>query len=196
MYVKSDQWSNHATAIDKYGKNILIPGGAIIAVGTKGNSSEYPDLTTTLKLTMYTPFIPSESLEAMQSYDPAWTEGYYDSEFSNLVGNTVTNLNQMRLQLYMDSLDSKKSVNIKSLSALSGIPVIPGKTLSPINKLTASTEKKYYLHDDSDGLDSNKLDISGGGVQISKYIVSADPEGNILLNGSVILKKTEGVDKL
>lgn len=196
MYVKSDQWSNHATAIEKYGKNILIPGGAIIAIGTKGNSSEYPDLTTTLKLTMYTPYIPSDSLDAMQSYDPAWTEGYYDSEFNNLVGNTVTNLNQMKLQLYMDNLDSKKSVNIKSLSALSGIPVTPGKTLSPINKLTASTEKKYYLHDDSDGLDSNKLDISGGGVQISKYIVQADPEGNILLNGSVILKKTEGVDKL
>ena len=196
LYVKSDQWSTHATAIDKYGKNILIPGGAIIAIGTKGNSSEYPDLTTTLKLTMYTPYIPQSSLEAMQSYDPAWTEGYYDSEFSNLVGNTVTNLNQMRLQLYIDNLDSKKSVNIKSLSALSGIPVIPGKSLSPINKLTASTEKKYYLHDDSDGLDSSKLDISGGEVHISKYIVQADPEGNILLNGSVILKKTEGVDKL
>ena len=196
MYVKQDQWSNHATAIDKYGKNILIPGGAIIAIGTKGNSSEYPDLTTTLKLTMYTPYIPQSSLDAMQSYDTAWTEGYYDSEFSNLVGNTVTNLNQMRLQLYIDNLDTKKSVNIKSLTALNGIPVIPGKTLSPINKLTASTEKKYYLHDDSDGLDSNKLDISGGGVHISKYVVQADPEGNILLNGSVILKKTEGVDKL
>ena len=86
---------------------------------------------------MYTPYIPSESLDAMQSYDPAWTEGYYDSEFNNLVGNTVTNLNQMRLQLYIDNLDTKKSVNIKSLTALSGIPVVPGKSLSPINKLIA-----------------------------------------------------------
>lgn len=60
----------------------------------------------------------------------------------------------------------------------------------------ASEEIKYYLQDTFGKANSSNVNAHASSLNVATYTFSSDTEGNILMNGSVILKKSEGVEKL
>ena len=200
MFLKSDQWSNHAEATDGDEgwdlRNQVIPGGAIHAVQTKGDGTK--DLGVTINVKGYYPFIPQSVQNETISYDASWTEGNGESEVEDLVENIENTINQnYKLQMYVDTWKNKASLN--GAQALSGIPVKNGTNISAITGKSgdkASDEIKYYLQDTFGEANSSNVNAHASSVNVATYTFSSDVEGNILMNGSVILKKNEGVEKL
>lgn len=200
MFLKSDQWSNHAEATDGDEgwdlRNQVLPGGAIHAVQTKGDGTK--DLGVTINVKGYYPFIPQSVQNETISYDASWTEGNGESEVEDLVENIEDTINKnYKLQMYVDNWKNKASLN--GASALSGIPVKNDTNISAItgkNGDKASDEIKYYLQDTFGKANSNNVNAHASSVNVATYTFSSDTEGNILMNGQVILKKNEGVEKL
>ena len=200
MFLKSDQWSNHTEATDGDEgwdlRNQVLPGGAIHAVQTKGDGTK--DLGVTINVKGYYPFIPQSVQNETISYDASWTEGNGESEVEDLVENIEDTINQnYKLQMYVDTWKNKASLN--GASALSGIPVKNGTNISAITGKSgdkASDEIKYYLQDTFGEANSSNVNAHASSVNVATYTFSSDTEGNILMNGQVILKKNEGVEKL
>lgn len=200
MFLKSDQWSNHAEATDGDEgwdlRNQVLPGGAIHAVQTKGDGTK--DLGVTINVKGYYPFIPQSVQNETISYDASWTEGNGESEVEDLVENIEDTINQnYKLQMYVDNWKNKASLN--GAQALSGIPVKNDTNISAItgkNGDKASDEIKYYLQDTFGEANSSNVNAHASSVNVATYTFSSDTEGNILMNGQVILKKNEGVEKL
>lgn len=200
MFLKSDQWSNHTEATDGDEewdlRNQVLPGGAIHAVQTKGDGTK--DLGVTINVKGYYPFIPQSVQNETISYDASWTEGNGESEVEDLVENIEDTINQnYKLQMYVDTWKNKASLN--GASALSGIPVKNGTNIQAITGKSgdkASDEIKYYLQDTFGEANSSNVNAHASSVNVATYTFSSDVEGNILMNGSVILKKNEGVEKL
>lgn len=200
MFLKSDQWSNHTEATDGDEgwdlRNQVLPGGAIHAVQTKGDGTK--DLGVTINVKGYYPFIPQSVQNETISYDASWTEGNGESEVEDLVENIENTINQnYKLQMYVDNWKNKASLN--GAQALSGIPVKNGTNISAItgkNGDKASDEIKYYLQDTFGEANSSNVNAHASSVNVATYTFSSDTEGNILMNGQVILKKNEGVEKL
>ena len=200
MFLKSDQWSNHAEATDGDEgwdlRNQVLPGGAIHAVQTKGDGTK--DLGVTINVKGYYPYIPQSVQNETISYDASWTEGNGESEVEDLVENIEDTINKnYKLQMYVDTWKNKASLN--GASALSGIPVKNGTNISAITGKSgdkASDEIKYYLQDTFGKANSSNVNAHASSVNVATYTFSSDTEGNILMNGQVILKKNEGVEKL
>lgn len=200
MFLKSDQWSNHAEATDGDEgwdlRNQVLPGGAIHAVQTKGDGTK--DLGVTINVKGYYPFIPQSVQNETISYDASWTEGNGESEVEDLVENIEDTINQnYKLQMYVDNWKNKASLN--GASALSGIPVKNGTNIQAITGKSgdkASDEIKYYLQDTFGDANSSNVNAHASSLNVATYTFSSDVEGNILMNGQVILKKNEGVEKL
>ena len=200
MFLKSDQWSNHVEATDGDEgwdlRNQVLPGGSIHAVQTKGDGTK--DLGVTINVKGYYPFIPQSVQNETISYDASWIEGNGQSEVEDLVENIEDTINQnYKLQMYVDTWKNKASLN--GAQALSGIPVKNGTNISAITGKSgdkASDEIKYYLQDTFGEANSSNVNAHASSVNVATYTFSSDTEGNILMNGSVILKKNEGVEKL
>lgn len=200
MFLKSDQWSNHAEATDGDEgwdlRNQVLPGGAIHAVSTKGDGTK--DLGVTINVKGYYPFIPQSVQNETISYDASWTEGNGQSEVEDLVENIEDTINKnYKLQMYVDTWKNKASLN--GAQALSGIPVKNGTNISAITGKSgdkASDEIKYYLQDTFGEANSSNVNAHASSLNVATYTFSSDVEGNIMMNGSVILKKNEGVEKL
>mgnify|MGYP004534615159 CR=1 FL=1 len=92
MLVKSDQWSTHATALDKYGKNIVLPGGAIFMLTTNGSGSGA--LGGYLEMEAWYPDTIPEYQSGMVHYDSRWTGDNGAAEFGKLVTEAAKALSE------------------------------------------------------------------------------------------------------
>lgn len=186
MLVKSDQWSTHATAISKYGKNILLPGGAIFQV-TSNSGSGSSKLGITFTIEAWYPDIDPAFEAGITSKDPAWNGSNGEAEFKGIVkGFKDTLAYNQRLEM--------RVVKGQKDDASGGTPITAGTSLAAIgnNSLKASSDKKYYIKSDVDtAADSRRAQVSGGGGLANVMMVEATPEGKVQA-GDVTIEKNQG----
>lgn len=187
MLVKSDQWSTHATAIEKYGKNIVLPGGAIFMLTTNGSGSGA--LGGYLEMEAWYPDTIPEYQSGMVHYDGKWTGTNGADEFSALVTGAVNALSNNEVVMRVQAGQQR--------DAQSGTIVKPGTQLSGLsaNGVKASSDTKYYLTGDASAANS-RYNTAAGGITINEDIdIIAKPDGTVKV-GSFNLKKNQGKDSI
>lgn len=191
MLLRSDQWSTHATAIEKYGKNILLPGGAIYQLTSNGGAG-VGKLGLTMTFEAWYPDIDTKYEDGITSKDGDWNGSNGASEFSALISSAISNLStNARIEM--------RVVSGKQDSALNGAIVKPGVDLSQISasKLKASTDTKYYLKsEDASAADSIRMAVGGSGGLAATYNVEAFPDGKVTISGGNTLAKNQGADSI
>ena len=191
MLLRSDQWSTHATAIEKYGKNILLPGGAIYQLTSNGGAG-VGQLGLTMTFEAWYPDIDTKYEDGITSKDGDWNGSNGASEFSALIGSAISSLSaNARIEM--------RVVSGKEDSALNGAIVKPGVDLSQISTsgLKASTETKYYLKsEDASAADSIRMAVGGSGGLAATYNVEAFPDGKVTISGGNTLAKNQGADSI
>lgn len=190
MLLRSDQWSTHATALEKYGKNKLLPGGAIYQLTSNGGAG-VGQLGLSMKFEAWYPDIDSTYEQGITKKDADWNGQNGASEFSALVSSAVSNLSA-NARIEMRVTQGKQD------NALNGVVVNPGTDLSGIgNNLKASTDTKYYLKsEDSGAADSIRMAVGGGGGLAATYNVEAFPDGKVTISGGNSLTKKQGADSI
>ena len=187
MLVKSDQWSTHATAIEKYGKNIVLPGGAIFMLTTNGSGSGA--LGGYLEMEAWYPDTIPEYQSGMVHYDSKWTGNNGEDEFNALVDGAVGALSNNEVVMRVAAG--------KSSDAQHGTIVKPGTSLSGLSAkgVKASSDTKYYLTGDASAANS-KYNTAAVGITINEDIdIIAKPDGKVKV-GSFELKKNQGKDSI
>lgn len=187
MLVKSDQWSTHATALDKYGKNIVLPGGAIFMLTTNGSGSGA--LGGYLEIEAWYPDTIPEYQSGMVHYDSKWTGTNGADEFNALVDGAVNALSNNEVVMRVAAGQSS--------DAQHGTIVKPGTSLAGLSAkgVKASSDTKYYLTGDAQAANS-KYNTAAGGITINEDIdIIAKPDGQVKV-GSQTLKKNQGKDSI
>lgn len=191
MLLRSDQWSTHATAIEKYGKNILLPGGAIYQLTSNGGAG-VGKLGLTMTFEAWYPDIDQKYEQGITKKDADWNGQNGDSEFSALIGSAISSLSaNARIEM--------RVVSGKQDNALNGTIVKPGVDLSQVSTsgLKASTDTKYYLKsEDAGAADSIRMAVGGGGGLAATYNVEAFPDGKVTISGGNTLSKNQGADSI
>lgn len=191
MLLRSDQWQTHATALEKYGKNTLLPGGAIYQLTSNGGAG-VGKLGLTMTFEAWYPDIDTKYEDGITSKDGDWNGSNGASEFSALISSAISNLStNARIEM--------RVVSGKQDSALNGAIVKPGVDLSQISafKLKASTDTKYYLKsEDASAADSIRMAVGGSGGLAATYNVEAFPDGKVTISGGNTLAKNQGADSI
>lgn len=188
--VRSDQWSSDVNATNESigwkKAGWVLDGGFIYQLSTderKDNGAS----GSTITLTGYYPCIRSEQRAKIQGVDPKWTETNGEDEFNRLVESTVDKINAARMDQYLDAYSTRGTQ-----TALNGRQVYPGASLE---RGQCATDNKYYLRD-TDGPNSNHVRGALTANSSSVYDFYSDYKGNIYMNGTVILKQGDGIEKL
>lgn len=191
MLLRSDQWQTHATALEKYGKNTLLPGGAIYQLTSNGGAG-VGKLGLTMTFEAWYPDIDTKYEDGITSKDGDWNGSNGASEFGALISSAISNLSaNARIEM--------RVVSGKQDSALNGAIVKPGVDLSQISasKLKASTDTKYYLKsEDASAADSIRMTVGGSGGLAATYNVEAFPDGKVTISGGNTLAKNQGADSI
>lgn len=186
MLVKSDQWSTHATAISKYGKNILLPGGAIFQV-TSNAGAGAQKLGITFTIEAWYPDMDPAFEAGITSKDGDWNGSNGEAEFKGIVdGFTITLRNNQRLEM--------RVVKGQKDDASGGTPITAGTSLGAIgnSSLKASSDTKYYIKSDNEtAADSRRAQVSGGGGLANTMYVEALPTGQVKA-GDATIEKNQG----
>lgn len=191
LAVTSQQWSVHQISTNKWGKNRVLPGGALHSIQTAnggttltlrtwqvvadGNGTTYARLqeagSTGLENATKAK-AKQEHQKFLQTCVQVWNNGY-------------------GLELGVNKNDGASDV-------FTGDYIIGTRGGGGFNGMLSSEEKYYFNNtEDSVGnIQSGLFQASAGGTSEQMYCISSDTQGNIYLDGSVILKKDQGVDKL
>lgn len=172
IQLESSQWSTHAgakgTNIDPEQKGYVLPGGAIIDIVTNNGNNEIISVET---CQMVLENCPQLSVSTDKTYALARTN------HSGLVADVEEQLSKLKIAQYVN-----------------GEKVEAG---GEFNGLTLNTDSKYYLRDSgSEASQLNGLDVLEGNTTEVEYVFSTDCNGNLLMNGSVILRKNQTVKDL
>lgn len=188
MLVKSDQWSTHATAIEKYGKNIVLPGGAIFMLTTNGSGSGA--LGGYLEMEAWYPDTIPEYQSGMVHYDSRWTGTNGAAEFGKLVTAAANALKENEVVMRVQAG--------KQGDAQHGTIVKPGTSLAGLSAkgVKASSDTKYYLTGDASAANS-KYNTAAGGLTVDEDIdIIAKPDGKVEIIGGPTLNKNQGVNQI
>lgn len=188
MLLRSDQWSTHATALEKYGKNMLLPGGAIYQLTSNGGAG-VGKLQFTMTAEAWYPDIDSTYEQGITKKDADWNGQNGASEFAAFMGQAKQNLeNNSKIEMRVARGQQDNAIN--------GLRVTPGADLSTITTsgLTASTDTKYYLKStDPNAADSIKLAAGGGNEGlVGEYKIEAMPDGKVNVSGGGTIAKNQG----
>lgn len=191
MEVKSDQWASDVNATNGSGwkkAGFVLDGGFMYQLSTNTNGGASG---STITLTGYYPCIRDSQRSKVQSVDGKWTETNGRDEFNQLVNTTVEKINSAYLDQYLDTYSAKGTQ-----TALNGIKVYPGATLGKeYGSSQCQTDSKYYLRD-TDSTNSNHVRGSLTANNAKVYDFFTDYKGNVYMNGAVILKQGDGIEKL
>lgn len=123
--------------------------------------------------------------------DPKWTADNGKDEFNQLVNATVEKINAATLDQYLDTYSARGTQ-----TAQNGIKVYPGATLgNTYGSSRCADDSKYYLRD-TDDTNSNHVRGVLTGNNAKVYDFWSDYRGNVYMNGAVILKQGDGIEKL
>lgn len=188
MAVNSYQWSTHATAVSNKGVSSVLPGGATLSISIPANQRQTVSIMsyqivfdgngkTQVEKTSSTDILQYTKENALKAH-----KEYVESAIIGLQGMSVAQ---------WENKDDTES-------AFKGIKVYSGGSILALSNGSskASTDSKYYFRDTVGEGNSGCLDIQEGDTTTNYYTFSSDTEGNILMNGTVILTKTQDTSSL
>lgn len=196
LSLSSLQWSTHAqpkadldglASDDDEGK--CLPGGASFSIGIRKENREKIVART------YQCILIDEGREQVELTSGNSIDGFTEEtaleNHDAYVKSIEDGVNGMWIQQFQ-----AKNMNENPLKQ--GIQVFNGYDISKLGVTkTASVEDKYYFSNSFDQTaNSGCLDFKEGNTNTELYTFSSDRCGNILMNGSVILNKTQDASAL
>lgn len=191
LEVVSNQWSTHNTVMSNINKLFdttdaaykVIPGGAVLGIQNRYGDDGKP-ITKDVNVITYICTLEGDGktqVDYTGSVNGDFTIDTANNRHNSTVSEVVEALKGLKLELYGNK-DAKKN-------PFSGENINETKKFNGVN---ISTDSKYNWEDFSELY----LNIEKGDTYTDKYIFKADAEGNILMNGTVILTKGQGVESL
>lgn len=212
LHVTSNQWSTHAKALElakSLGstlKNVILPGGAIYSLDTKGSNQ-------TVQVATYQTILIDEGLAQAEYTSKVSDDLKHNTainEHKDFVGQVKSNLESLNLEQYVSTKATDKN------AWQNGKKVYNGSDISYLKNgsSTASEDDKYYLKNDKYGLsglaNEADLDVKELSTSYSYYTFYSTVEGDIYMvkaenvaqgqyptgKGTKILSKKEDASKL
>ena len=187
LEVQSNQWSTHTSLI----KNInslfgttdnaykVIPGGATLSIKNRDDAK-----SKDVKVITYQCILEGDGktqVDYTGSVSGDFTEATADSNHKATVNSVVESLKTLRLELFGNKSAKKEP--------FSGENITKSKKF---NGKSISSDSKYNWDDFNDLY----INVAEGNTSKEKYVFSADAEGNIRMDGEVILTKGQGVESI
>ena len=187
LEVQSNQWSTHTSLM----KNInslfgttdnaykVIPGGATLNIKNRDDAK-----SKDVKVITYQCILEGDGktqVDYTGSVSGDFTEATADSNHKATVNSVVESLKTLRLELF-----GKKSAKKEPFS---GENITKSKKF---NGKSISSDSKYNWDDFNDLY----INVAEGNTSKEKYVFSADAEGNIRMNGEVIVTKGQGAESI
>ena len=187
LEVQSNQWSTHNSLM----KNInslfgttdnaykVIPGGATLSIKNRDDAK-----SKDVKVITYQCILEGDGktqVDYTGSVSGDFTEVTADSNHKATVNSVVESLKTLRLELFGNKSAKKEP--------FSGENITKSKKF---NGKSISSDSKYNWDDFNDLY----INVAEGNTSKEKYVFSADAEGNIRMNGEVILTKGQGVESI
>ena len=187
LEVQSNQWSTHTSLI----KNInslfgttdnaykVIPGGATLNIKNRDDAK-----SKDVKVITYQCILEGDGktqVDYTGSVSGDFTEATADANHKSTVNSVVESLKQLRLELFGNKSARKEP--------FSGENITKSKKF---NGKSISSDSKYNWDDFNDLY----INVAEGNTSKEKYVFSADAEGNIRMNGEVIVTKGHGAESI
>ena len=187
LEVQSNQWSTHTSLI----KNInslfgttdnaykVIPGGATLNIKNRDDAK-----SKDIKVITYQCILEGDGktqVDYTGSVSGDFTEATADANHKSTVNSVVESLKQLRLELFGNKSARKEP--------FSGENITKSKKF---NGKSISSDSKYNWDDFNDLY----INVAEGNTSKEKYVFSADAEGNIRMNGEVIVTKGQGAESI
>lgn len=187
LEVQSNQWSTHTSLI----KNInslfgttdnaykVIPGGATLNIKNRDDAK-----SKDVKVITYQCILEGDGktqVDYTGSVSGDFTEATADSNHKATVNSVVESLKTLRLELFGNKSARKEP--------FSGENITKSKKF---NGKSISSDSKYNWDDFNDLY----INVAEGNTSKEKYVFSADAEGNIRMNGEVIVTKSQGAESI
>ena len=187
LEVQSNQWSTHTSLM----KNInslfgttdnaykVIPGGATLNIKNRDDAK-----SKDVKVITYQCILEGDGktqVDYTGSVSGDFTEATADSNHKATVNSVVESLKQLRLELFGNKSARKEP--------FSGENITKSKKF---NGKSISSDSKYNWDDFNDLY----INVAEGNTSKEKYVFSADAEGNIRMNGEVIVTKSQGAESI
>ena len=187
LEVQSNQWSTHTSLI----KNInslfgttdnaykVIPGGATLSIKNRDDAK-----SKDVKVITYQCILEGDGktqVDYTGSVSGDFTEATADANHKSTVNSVVESLKQLRLELFGNKSARKEP--------FSGENITKSKKF---NGKSISSDSKYNWDDFNDLY----INVAEGNTSKEKYVFSADAEGNIRMNGEVIVTKSQGAESI
>lgn len=187
LEVVSNQWSTHNTVMSNINKLFdttdaaykVIPGGATLNIKNRDDAK-----SKDVKVITYQCILEGDGktqVDYTGSVNGDFTEATADSNHKATVSEVVESLKTLRLELFGNKSARKEP--------FSGENITKSKTF---NNKSISSDSKYNWNDFNDLY----INVEEGNTSKEKYVFSADTEGNILMNDTVILTKKQGVENI
>jgi hypothetical protein len=187
LEVQSNQWSTHTSLI----KNInslfgttdnaykVIPGGATLSIKNRDDAK-----SKDVKVITYQCILEGDGktqVDYTGSVSGDFTEATADANHKSTVNSVVESLKQLRLELFGNKSARKEP--------FSGENITKSKKF---NGKSISSDSKYNWDDFNDLY----INVAEGNTSKEKYVFSADADGNIRMNGEVIVTKGQGAESI
>lgn len=187
LEVQSNQWSTHTSLM----KNInslfgttdnaykVIPGGATLNIKNRDDAK-----SKDVKVITYQCILEGDGktqVDYTGSVSGDFTEATADANHKSTVNSVVESLKQLRLELFGNKSAKKEP--------FSGENITKSKKF---NGKSISSDSKYNWDDFNDLY----INVAEGNTSKEKYVFSADAEGNIRMNGEVIVTKSQGAESI
>lgn len=189
LEVQSNQWSTHNGLMkninDLFGTTDnaykVIPGGAVLSIQNKYDDDAK---SKDVKVITYQCILEGDGktqVDYTGSVSGDFTEATADANHKSTVNSVVESLKQLRLELFGNKSARKEP--------FSGENITKSKKF---NGKSISSDSKYNWDDFNDIY----INVAEGNTSKEKYVFSADAEGNILMNGTTILTKGQGIENI
>lgn len=187
LEVQSNQWSTHTSLIkninDLFGTTDnaykVIPGGATLNIKNRDDAK-----SKDVKVITYQCVLEGDGktqVDYTGSVNGDFTEATANSNHKYTVDSVVDALKNLKLELYGNK-DAKKE-------PFSGENITKSKKF---NGKSISSDSKYNWND----FNELYINVEEGNTSKEKYVFSADAEGNIRMNGEVIVTKGHGAESI
>ena len=174
LTLNSNQWSTYARAVSKWGKNNVLPGGAIYTLDTKTNK-------TKVAVTTWQAYVHNSLLPAITDGSTYYTLDAAVARDNDVNSQVKASLEALDVVQYVDRDSTKSNAfgGIK-LNAAGGQDVYGNKT---------SNDAKYWLKrgTSAGSPNANEADIdivAESGKTRTFYKVTADVNGNVVISES------------
>lgn len=185
----SEQWSTHARTIEglnshgvpsNMSNKSLIPGGAVVKLSTS-NSSVAGDNTaeTWVGFRSYEMCVPDDLKVSLSNTDGVKTTSEAKAAGTTFFNDMKNNLSNYHVEKWIKEGITNNEGDLDHSTKVSGINNIDGAPVSSFGGNQLSTDKKYYLKENSTDATLSKFDTIKDKFEQHVYRVSADVHGKV-----------------